>query len=419
MFKILFFGCVLSPLCLLAQDRQEFGIKLQVGVSAASVTPPMGTYIAGGPQNRKFIGVHDDLYAKAVVISNGQQKLALVTVDCIGLLKPEMDRIRKMAAAQCSIDPRKIVISSTHTHSGPDVVGIWGKDFTATGVDSAYVTFLVKTAAAQIVQADKNAIASIGLVSEGEYEGKWVQNISDTELDRSLTILQFRTDSGRPLVTITNFACHPTFLDEKFSVVSADYPGVFYQSMASTIGGEHLFLQGAIGGWVQPDGGKPGLAGMKKSGEDFAAATRKVLARARPIADEKIFFADTTLDLRVDNQAWRMLSNAGIIQRTFKETVETDMAVFSIGGVKFATHPGETTPWMSLETRKLLGSGPKMVMGLAQDALGYILKPDFFDNSGKQHAGYLTSMSLGKETTPTLLVALKELSKKAHASRGH
>lgn len=411
--KQLFICLGLLPFWAVAQPA------FKVGVSTAAINPPMGAFIAGGPQNRKFTGVHDDLFAKAVVVSNGVQKLAVVTVDCIGLLKPEMDRIRKMVSSQCSIDPKKIVISSTHTHSGPDVVGIWGKDFTASGVDSAYINFLVGTVATQIVEADKKLISARGWVSEGDYQGKWVQNISDSELDRTLTIIHFKTQEGTPLVTLTNFACHPTFLDEKFSVVSSDYPGVFYQSMATVVGGEHLFLQGAIGGWVQPDGAKPGLEGMEKSGKDLAAAAQKILTSARPLPNQNIIFTDTTLQLKVDNQAWRMLSNAKVIRRTFTESVETDVAYFNIGGVHFATHPGETTPWLSLETRKLMGDGPKMVMGLAQDALGYILKPEFFDRSGKQHAGYLTSMSLGKETTPVLLKALGELSKKAHASGSH
>jgi len=419
MLKIYLIGCALIPWLVFPQMDHGNRLTFQVGVSVASINPPMGTFIAGGPQNRKFSGVHDNLFAKAVVVSNGDQKLALVTVDCIGLLKPEMDRIRKMAAAQCSIDPKRIVISSTHTHSGPDVVGIWGKDFTASGVDTSYLSFLVRSAASQIVEANKKLMAVHGWVAEGVYQGKWVQNISDVELDRTLTVMQFKSETGVPVVTLTNFACHPTFLDEKFSVVSSDYPGVFYKSMQGTVGGEHMFLQGAIGGWVQPDGEKPGLEGMEKSGEDLAAATRTILSTAKPLEDRNIFFADTTIQFKVENQGWRMLSEAKVIGRTFTEAVETNMAWFSIGGVQFATHPGETTPWLSLETRKLMGVGPKMVMGLAQDALGYILKPEFFGKSTKAHAGYLTSMSLGKETTPAILGALKELSKKAHATRSH
>ena len=46
-----------------------------------------------------------------------------------------------------------------------------------------------------------------------------------------------------------------TFLDAVHTVVSSDYVGAFYNSMSSQMPGEHLFLQGAIGGWVQPDKG--------------------------------------------------------------------------------------------------------------------------------------------------------------------
>ncbi len=87
----------------------------------------------------------------------------------------------------------------------------------------------------------------------------------------------------------------------------------------------------------------------------------------------------------------------------------SEIAWFSIGDIQFATHPGETTPYLALETKKLMKTGPRFILGLSQDALGYILKPVYFQDSTKPHAPYLTSMSLGEDTQPIILNALKEL----------
>jgi hypothetical protein len=71
---------------------------LTVGVSSAPINPPIGAYIAGDKQNRKFTAIHDSLYAKAVVFTKGDEQLAIITFDCIGLLYPDVQRIRKRAA---------------------------------------------------------------------------------------------------------------------------------------------------------------------------------------------------------------------------------------------------------------------------------------------------------------------------------
>lgn len=381
--------------------------SLSVGAAQAPVNPPMGSFIAGDRQDRHFNAVLDSLWAKAVVVSDGKEKLAIVTIDCIGLLKPEIDRIREQVARRTDIKADHIVVSSTHTHSGPDVVGIWGKDYTSSGVDPAYLSFLVTTASEQIILADRTRTSVTAVAGSGTFDGKWFSNISDEELDRTVSVLQFRDGTGKSVATLTNFACHPTFLDGTFTIVSSDYPGTFYGDMNQEIGGINLFLQGAIGGWVQPNDELRGQQGAQAAGKSLADFTRQILSTAKQIqVDKGIKFLSATVRLPVENKNWIMLSQVGTIKRQFTDSVSTDMAWFSIGDAHFATHPGETSPWLGLETRKLMPEGTRFVLGLSQDALGYILKPDFFTDTTYQHSGYLTSMSLGPQTTPVLLQQL-------------
>jgi hypothetical protein len=103
----------------------------------------------------------------------------------------------------------------------------------------------------------------------------------------------------------------------------------------------------------------------------------------------------------------------GTIKRTFGETVASEIAYFTIGDASFATHPGETCPALSLDTKKLMNNkGPKFILGLSQDALGYIIKPSFFETNNKiPHSEYLTGMSIGSETMGIILSTLKNLIK--------
>ncbi|MGY6741256.1 MAG: neutral/alkaline non-lysosomal ceramidase N-terminal domain-containing protein [Cecembia sp.] len=409
-----YFCSIILFLLLLSCGQKEEEI-LQVGVSKAVINPPMGAFIAGDKQNRRFTGVLDSLYVKAAVFYDGNESFALVTVDCIGLLYQDLMKIRvKVGTMDLGIpfSPENIVISSTHTHSGPDVVGLWGEDYTQSGVDPDYMDFLVKTTAEQIqIAASKLEIANAkyGIT---EYGHNWVANICEEEIDRSVTVLQFLNDKGQNLLSLTNFACHPTYLDAVYNEISADYVAGFYQEMEKQMGGENLFLQGAIGGWIQPiDKGIP-YAEVLKRGTGLANAAISALKEGKNLQSASLSFRSKKIDLPVENEAWQQLAAGGIIQRAISEVVETEVVWFSIGEANFATHPGETAPIYGLQTKAMMPEGPQFVLGLGQDALGYIVKPEYFEDQTLPHAPYLTRMSLGKDTGAQLLKTLETLSGK-------
>ena len=83
--------------------------------------------LAGYDRDRASTGVLDNLFAKAVVIRDEETRLALVTIDNIGLTRPDIERLRVLASAALpGFVGDNLVVSSTHTHAGPDVVGLWG-----------------------------------------------------------------------------------------------------------------------------------------------------------------------------------------------------------------------------------------------------------------------------------------------------
>lgn len=122
-----------------------------------------------------------------------------------------------------------------------------------------------------------------------------------------------------------------------------------------------------------------------------------------------IVFNHQRIKFPVENEGWKQLSAIGTINRAIQDSVETEIAWFAIGEAQFATHPGETAPYYGLETKKLMGSGPKFILGLGNDALGYILKPSFFDDKNIPYSEYLTSMSVGKPAGPLLMKQLGKI----------
>ena len=94
-----------------------------------------------------------------------------------------------------------------------------------------------------------------------------------------------------------------------------------------------------------------------------------------------------------------------VIKRSITDSVSTEVALFSIGNAQFVTHPGETTPTHSLESKKLMTKqGQKFVIGLGMDALGYILTSAFYEeNPTVKHSEYLTGMSIDEEAGAILI----------------
>ena len=386
----------------------------RAGAAQSSITPKKSCYLAGYGGAGMSVGVHDSLYAKAVVISDGRQTAAVLTLDCIGLLYPDIKKIQQRVKVQLN-DPafpvEHIIVSSTHTHLGPDVVGLWGKNRFSSGVQKDYMDFLIQKAAETVIRAWKNRTEVSIRYGTGSHGEGWVQNISlPEEIDRSVTTLQLIDASNQSVATLTNFACHPTLIGPERKLFSADYVAGLYQHLDTTLGGVNLFLQGAIGGWVQPVG-EDSFENAGKRGNALAEEVLKIMASGQNASAGELIFKRRVFDMPVASKGFRLLSRLGVLDRKIRKTVTTEIAWLRIGNISMVTHPGETSPAYSLQTKKLLaGDGPVMVLGLAQDALGYLLKPEFFDQDKKiPHADYLTMVSVGKNGGEVLMKNITEL----------
>ncbi|MEY3060404.1 MAG: hypothetical protein RL000_1756 [Bacteroidota bacterium] len=410
MFRIF---CILTliMMCFTVIEAQTF----IAGASQKNINPDADSlYLAGGKPNRPFIDIHDSLYVKAVYIKNNINDITLLTFDCIGLLYPQLIEIRAEIKKKLpQINAEHIVMTSTHTHAGPDVVGIWGKDFMHTGVNQKHMKKIVSQAVAAIHEAYTKKENATLVYATGEFGKDWVKNISEPdEIDRSVSVLKLQNQKNKNIATLTNFACHPTIMDDATTAASADYLWGYYSYLDKQSGGVNLFLQGAIGGWIQPEDVPSSFENADRYGSSLAKYVLDILKTAQSNSSPSITFASKQVNFPVVNQNFKLLSKAGVIERNFGETVASEIAFFNIGDCSFATHPGETVPAMSFASKKMMkNKGARFVMGLSQDALGYILKPSFFDPKNNiPHSEYLTGMSIGPETMQIILQTLRELS---------
>lgn len=374
------------------------------------LNPAKGTYLAGYGQDRTATGRLDDLYLKAAVIQETENTLVLFTLDNIGLTRPDILRIE--AAVQEVLPAAKVVFSSTHTHAGPDVVGIWGSALWRSGRNETYLDVLTQSAAELALTLSEALVPATSRAASAELPIEWIENVSEPDLlDRTLSVLQFVDSEGNSILTLTNAACHPTVLGPDNRLSSADYVAGFYQAMDQKLEGEHMFLQGAVGGWVQPLQGDRSQRLALQYGEELAAKSLQLLNEGKPNEHQPLNFKSSEVQIPLENWGFRALIWINVLQRDVPDgNMVTSVATFNLGSARFVTHPGETSPAYSLESRELAGGDHVFIMGLTQDAMGYILKPEYFtDTESFPSADYLTAVSAGARAGPLIMNKIKQL----------
>ncbi len=228
-------------------------------------------WIAGYQSNRPANGVHDPLTVTAVVFSLDGEYVALVGVDAIGILENRIRDVKDLVEAD-GFDRDRLIVSSSHVHSGPDTVGIWGPDEVTTGADPAYLESIVAAIQETVATASSTMEAvspkvGVAHLDTPEFSGEPFGGINpDASVLEGLNdirdpivvggqILTIELDgaNGR-LATIVNASGHPEVSDSDHNELSADYPGAIRDWVGSVDGGTTMFLSGALGG-MQSAGG--------------------------------------------------------------------------------------------------------------------------------------------------------------------
>src|SRR5512146_440475 len=111
-----------SLVCVLICALGVQAAALRVGTGTVKITPPQGAAMAGYYVNRTADGVHDDLWAKALVFETDGQKAALVACDIIGIPREIIDPARKQIETATGIPGARVMISATHAHTGPVIL---------------------------------------------------------------------------------------------------------------------------------------------------------------------------------------------------------------------------------------------------------------------------------------------------------
>ena len=257
--------------------------NLQAGAARRIINPPPGVFLIGyGDRTKGNRGVHDDLTATALALTDGKLRLALVALDMLAINEFVVDRVRTRLA------PTEVLLCCSHTHSGPIAYAGEG----ARGKNRAYITALVENIVAAVQEAEAgeaparleyaSGTAGIAInrrekMADGRME---IGRNPEGVVDRSVQVISILKDSGQRLATLVNFACHGTVLGPDNLLVSADWIGAMRTTVEEQLGGLALFLQGAAAN-LNPDMYWDDPRAFEMVAEQGRSVAKAVLAAAR------------------------------------------------------------------------------------------------------------------------------------------
>ena len=220
-----------------------------IGIGISDISPPPEVELCGYGiyRGRRNKGVHDKLHSRSLILSADDESVVLINNDLVGMSSDILKNMRKMIRRELDIRAENIIVTCTHTHSGPVTIPLegWGK------MDEDYVESLPKKFLECVIMAYNNMReAKVGF---GRGKGKGVsfnRVFPGGPIDEEVRVLHFGDENSKPIATLFNYSCHAVTTDvrtEDGFYVSADWPGHAMKFLEKKGAGQSFFLQGTCG----------------------------------------------------------------------------------------------------------------------------------------------------------------------------
>lgn len=401
------------------------GAELSVGAAEVVITPPQGAPMAGYYYNRAAESVHDDLHAKALVFQKDGMRIALVACDLGSLPRPFVERARTLIHAATGIPPTHVMISATHTHTGPVLIADtlrYNLEGEMKRIAEAYAAALPAKIAEAVKKANEALTPARITTAVGREDsltfnrryfmkdgtvgwnpGKLNPNIVRPAgpIDGSVPVIYIESTAGKPIATYVNYALH---LDTVGGMqYSADYPYMLGKILRDAKGATLLpsFTIGCAGNLnhidVTTKDPQKGNEEAARIGAVLAGEVLKSIKRAMPVDAGSIRTSTETVRLPAPAFDAAEIEKARNIASTFGQPnaapflalvraskiveladrkfqpLEAEVQVIAIGEeLAFVGLPGEIFVELGLTIKHGSPFAQTVIAELANGALGYL-----------------------------------------------
>jgi neutral ceramidase len=211
---------------------------LRAGASAVDISPTDAQFLFGYPHVARYsTGIHDPLFSSALYLADGQTQAIVVANDVIFVSGELARRARARLAQQTGIPASHIMITATHTHSGPHTVDHLSNadDAAVPRADPGYQRLLEDGIVTAGLQAWRSAVpVQIGLAVATVSGIGGNRRNPDGPADPQVPVLLVRSAEGLVGCMLV-YSMHPTVLHEDSTLVSADFPGMARQYLQEEV----------------------------------------------------------------------------------------------------------------------------------------------------------------------------------------
>ena len=353
-------------------------LPFNVGAAKTKITPAidMGPVYRAGykmGEAEQLTGVIDDIFLRCLSIESEDTRVVFLSLDLIGLFRDFTEELAARLAPH-GIGPGNLIVATTHTHSGPDTMGLWGPSLDVSGYNERYGEFLVEASADSIIRAIESARPAQALLSFGEVNLGMANYREPDELSLGLWRLSFEAENGN-IGSLISYPAQPELAPRDDNRISAGYPGEACRILDEKLGGITLFLLGVCGG-MEPEGCEKGYGEAHSYGRKLAEKLLSLAKEAHPLSGGTLSVTTAEVALPVENPGFHLMMEAGVIRTSQRPpNVLATISKVDIGDISILTLPGESFPGV------VAGIGEKgrtLFINQVNDSLGYFIQPDQF-----------------------------------------
>jgi hypothetical protein len=423
-------------------------------------------WIAGFGSQRPALGVHDDLYARALILVQGDVRIGIVTLDWVGLMRDQALEIGR-AARRAGVVLDKLIVSCTHNHEGPDSMGLWGP-LGVSGRDDDYLDWAREQVVAALSRAQERLVPVRLVAGAGKTENLTRDSRLPIVLHEDVVALRFDSIvDGDPVAVVTHWSNHVEVLGGDNQQLSADFPASLISAIEDACpGAVGIYWQGMVGGLMTPLGVELTDEGGNVLPEDSFAKTERMGRLVADVAlsalengedagtDGRLAYRSASFFVPLENLELKLAGLEGLFERKLYDEkgrerqpseimlidayLETEASVIDLGKVQIVTVPGELYPELALEGpdgetfyqdpqdpgadfypcgcsipiyHYMRQTPYRIVLGLSNDELGYIIPRCQFDGQapyayGDDEPQYGEGFSVGPDLAPLLNTTL-------------
>jgi neutral ceramidase len=306
--------------------------QLFAGAARIKLEPPLGLAMAGyGNRVGRATGVHDDLSAQAVVLSDGAAKIAIAGVDVLAIGQRIADDVRERVAAKSDISADAIMVCATHTHSGPafNIFATPRPDAKpAEGRSLGWERALPEKIASAIIHANEklqpaslsaaDARFTLGTNRRLMRPNGQIQIAANYQgvADDVAGVLGVYDSGSKPIAFLFNYPCHGVVLCEDSLLYSRDWPGFAMDEIerAASPGAISIFLQGATGNIDPRSRGSFEVA--EENGRTMGKAAFEAISHVPPRTDARIAVRRLPIKLELKNSDRALASARACVAQT-------------------------------------------------------------------------------------------------------